>query len=173
MKGIVKKMKRNVARESVCINTALVIICAAVCAVTGLFFTLGGIDPEVYGEIVQPKFYLPPFFMIFFNIVFYALLGAAAGIVLSTPYYRKNSDKALSLAMAACTLFLCFAWISLVYTAARFFVASLVSVTSMLFYAFVFKYYIKINVVAAWIMLIPSFFSLYLACYSLSLFILN
>ena len=90
MRGVFNKMKRNVAREAVCVNTVLVVICSAFCALLGIFFTIGGIDLEVYGQIVQPKFYLPPFFMIFFNVVFYALLGAAAGITMSTPYYRKN-----------------------------------------------------------------------------------
>ena len=173
MRRFIEKIKRCFIRETMCVNTTVVSVCAAVCAALGLIFSISGIDYEVYSETEQPGFYFPPFIMAVLIISANALIGAAAGIIISTPYYRKNSDKALSLAMAASTLFLCFAWISLVYTAARFFVASLVSVTSMLFYAFVFKYYIKINVVAAWIMLIPSFFSLYLACYSLSLFILN
>lgn len=173
MKGIVKKMKRNVARESVCINTALVIICAAVCAVTGLFFTLGGIDLDVYGEIVKPKFYLPPFFMIFFNIVFYALLGAAAGIVLSTPYYRKNNIKLISLSLCVCALLLCFAWVPLVYTAASFFMGAIIYILVMLFSSVIFKFFFRINRMAAWLVLVFAVYALYMVCYSFTLFIIN
>ena len=173
MRKYIEKIKRCFFRETMCINTTVVAVCAAVCAVLGLIFSLGGVDYEVYSETVQPGFRFPPFIMVVLLLLAYALLGAAAGMIISTPYYRKNSDKMLSLALAACTLFLCFAWLPLVYTAASFFVAALISIIALFFCAVIFKYYIKINAVAAWIMVIFAFFELYLVCYSLSLFILN
>ncbi|MBO5006834.1 MAG: tryptophan-rich sensory protein [Clostridia bacterium] len=173
MKGIVNKVKRNVARESVCVNTARVWICAAVCAILGLIFALGGIDLEVYEEIVQPKFYLPPFFMIFFSTVFYAVLGAAAGTALSTPYYRKNNIKLISIVLSVCTLFLCFTWVPLVYTAASFLIGAFVYILVLLFSSVIFKFFFRINRMAAWLVLIFAVYALYMVCYSLTLFIIN
>ena len=173
MRRFIEKIKRCFIRETMCINTTAVSVCAAVCAALGLVFSIGSVDYEVYSEIEQPGFYFPPFIMVVLLLLAYALLGAAAGMVISTPYYRKNSDKALSLVLAACTLFLCFAWLSLTYTAASFFVAAIIAIMILLFCTVIFKYYIKINAVAAWIMLLLAAFALYLACYSLSLFILN
>ncbi len=173
MKNYIEKIKRCFIRETMCINTTAVAVCAAVCAVLGLIFSIGSIDYDVYSETAQPSFYFPPFIMVVLLLLAYALLGAAAGIIISTPYYRKNSDKTLSLVLAACTLFLCFAWPPLVYTASSFFIAALICILALLFCAVIFKYYIKINAVAAWIMLIFAFFELYLAFYSLALFILN
>ncbi len=173
MRKHIEKMKRGFIRETMCVNTTVVAVCAAVCAVLGLIFSIGGIDYEVYAEIAQPGFCFPPFIMVIFLLLACALIGAAAGIIISTPYCRKNSDKTLALALAGCTLLLCFAWITLVYTAASFFVAALICILTLLFCAVIFKYYIKINSLAAWLMLVFAFFELYLACYSLALFILN
>ncbi|MBQ8404524.1 MAG: tryptophan-rich sensory protein [Clostridia bacterium] len=173
MKKYIERIKRNFVRETLCVNPTVVAVCAAVCACLGLIFAIGGVDYDVYCEIAQPKFYFPSFIMVVLLLLFYALLGAAAGIIISTPYYRKNSHKTISLALAACTLFLCFTWLPLVYTAASFFIAALVCIVVLLFSALIFKFYIKINAVAAWSMLIFAIFDFYLICYSLSLFILN
>lgn len=173
MKNIIDKMKRSVSREAICVNTALVAICAAVCAVLGLLFALGGIDWDIYGEMVQPKFYLPPFFMVFFNLIFYAVLGAAIGIVLSTPYYRKNHIKLISLVLSVCTLFLCFTWVPLVYTATSFLIGAIVYLVVVLFSSVIFKFFFRINRVAAWLVLIFAVFALYMVCYSFTLFIIN
>ena len=173
MRGVFNKMKRNVARDAVCVNTVLVVICSALCALLGLFFTIGGIDLEVYEQIVQPKFYLPPFFMIFFNVVFYALLGAAAGITLSTPYYRKNHIKLISVSLCACSLFLCFLWVPLVYTAASFFMGAIIYILVMLFSSVIFKFFFRINRMAAWLVLVFAVYALYMVCYSFTLFIIN
>ncbi len=173
MRKHIEKVKRCFIRETMCVNTTVVAVCAAVCALLGLIFSIGGIDYEVYSEIEQPGFYFPPFIMVVLLLLAYALIGAAAGMIISTPYYRKNSDKTLAIVLSACTLFLCFAWIPLVYTASSFFIAALICILVLLFCAVIFKYYIKINTVAAYIMLVFAFFELYLACYSLTLFILN
>ena len=173
MKRYIEKIKRGFVRETVCVNGTVVITCALICACLGLIFAIGGVDYEVYGEIVQPKFYFPPVVRVALRLVFYALFGAAAGIIISTPYYRKSRGKLLALALALCTLFLCFTWIPLVYTAASFFIAFMVCLIVIVFCAVLFKFYLQINSVAAFSVLIFAFFELYLACYSLSLFILN
>ncbi len=173
MKKYIGRIKRGFMRETLGINKTVVIICAIVCACMGLIFAIGGVDYDVYGEIAQPKFYFPPFVMIVLQMIFYALFGAAAGGIISTPYCRRGRGKALSLALAVCTLFLCFTWIPLVYTAASFFIAFFVCIIILAFCAAIFKFYYEINSVAAFAVLIFALFDFYLACYSLSLFILN
>jgi len=173
MKKYIGKIRRGFVRETLCVNTTLVLVLAVVCACLGLIFAIGGVDYEVYGEIAQPKFYFPPFVMIVLQIVFYALLGAAAGIIISAPYSRRGRGKFAPLALSVCTLFLCFTWIPLVYTAASFFIAFVVCLIILVFCAAVFKMYMDINSVAAFSVLIFALFDFYLACYSLSLFILN
>lgn len=173
MKKYIGKIKRGFVREMLCVNTTLVIVAAIICACLGLIFAIGGVDYEVYGETAQPKFYFPPFVMIVLQIAFYALFGAAAGVIISTPHFRRGQGKFAPLALAVCTLFLCFTWIPLVYTAASFFIAFIVCIIILVFCAAVFKMYININSVAAFAVLIFAFFDFYLACYSLSLFILN
>ena len=173
MKKYIGKIKRGFVRETICVNTTLVTVIARVCACLGLIFAIGGVDYEVYGEIAQPKFYFPPFVMIVFQIIFYALFGAAAGVIISTPYCRRGQGKFASLALAVCTLFLCFTWIPLVYTAASFFIAFVVCLIILVFCAVVFKLYSEVNTVAAFAVLLFALFDFYLACYSLSLFILN
>jgi tryptophan-rich sensory protein len=173
MKKYIGKVKREFVRETLCVNGTLVLVISIICACLGLIFAIGGVDYEVYGEIAQPKFYFPPFAMIILQIIFYALLGAAAAVIISTPYCRRGRGKFVSLALAVCTLFLCFTWIPLVYTAASFFIAFLVCLIVLVFCAVLFKFYYEINSVAAFAMLVFAFFDFYLACYSMSLFILN
>lgn len=173
MKKHINKIKMQIARDGACINTTVVIICAAVCAVLGIIFAIGGIDSEVYEEIIQPKFYLPLFFMVLFNIIFYALLGAGAGIIISTPYYGKNQLKPISLFLAATVLLLCYAWIPLVYTAKSFLIATFIYVIVLLFFAVIFRMYMRISRIAAWMMLIFSVFALYMIFYSFTLFVIN
>ena len=173
MKKYIGKIKRGFVRETLCVNTTLVLVLAIICACLGLIFAIGGVDYEVYGEITQPKFYFPPFVMIALQIIFYALFGAAAGVIISTPYCKRGSGKFAPLALAVCTLFLCFTWIPLVYTAASFFIAFIVCLIILVFCAAVFKLYMDINSVAAFAVFIFALFDFYLACYSLSLFILN
>jgi tryptophan-rich sensory protein len=173
MKKYIGKIKRGFARETLCVNGTLVLVFAIVCASLGLIFALGGVDYEVYGEICQPNFYFPPFVMVAVQVVFYALFGAAAGVIISTPYCRRGRGKFAALALAVCTLFLCFTWIPLVYTATAFFTAFFVCLIILAFCAAIFKLYYEINSVAAFAVLIFALFDFYLACYSLSLFILN
>ena len=173
MKKYICRIRRGLARETVCINTGIVLVCAIVCACMGMIFAIGGVDYDVYAEIAQPKFYFPPFAMIILQMLFYALFGAAAGIIISTPYYRSGRDKFISLALSVCTLFLCFTWIPLTYTASSFFIAFIVCVIILAFCAAIFKFYYEINSLAAFAVLIFALFDFYLACYSLSLFILN
>ncbi|MGN1094901.1 MAG: TspO/MBR family protein [Eubacteriales bacterium] len=173
MKKFADKIKMRISREAACINTTLVIIFAVVSAVLGVIFAIGGIDCDVYEEIIQPRFYLPPFFMVLFCLIFYALLGAAAGMILSTPYYRQNGVKAASLALFACTLILCFSWIPLIYTAKSFFIGMLIYLAVLLFSAVIFRFFFRINRIAAWLVLIFAVFALYMACYSFTLFIIN
>ena len=173
MKKYIGRIKRGFVRETLCINKTVVIVCAIICACMGLCFAIGGVDYEVYGEIAQPKFYFPPFVMIILQLLFYALFGAAAGVIISTPYCRRGRGKLTALALAVCTLFLCFTWIPLVYTAASFFIAFIVCLIILAFCAVLFKLYYEINRVAAFALLIFTLFDFYLACYSLSLFILN
>lgn len=173
MKRSMGKIKMRIARETACINTTVVIIFAAVCAVLGLIFAIGGVDGEVYENIIQPKFYLPPFFMVLFNLIFYALIGAAAGIIVSTPYYGKNSIKPISLFLSGAVLLLCFAWIPLIYTAASFLIGTLLYLIILLFSAVIFRFYFRINRIAAWMMLVFSAFALYMVFYGFTLFIIN
>ena len=173
MKKYIVKIKRGFARETVCVNATLVLVLAIVCACLGLIFAIGGVDFEVYGEISQPKFYLPPFFMIAVQVVFYALLGASMGVAVSTPSCRRGREKLVGVALSVCALFLCFTWVPLVYTAASFFTAFLVCLIIVVFCAVIFKLYIEINAVAAFSVLAFTLFAFYLTCYSLSLFILN
>lgn len=173
MKKYIGKIKRGFVRETLCINKTLVLVIAIVCACLGLIFAIGGVDYEVYGEIEQPKFYFPPFVMITLQMIFYALLGAAAGVIACTPYCRRGQGKAAALALCACTLFICFTWVPLVYTAASFFIAFFVCLIVLAFCAAIFKLCCEINSVAAFSVLIFALFDFYLACYSMSLFILN
>ena len=173
MKKYIGKIKRELVRETLCINVTLVIVCAVVCACMGLIFAIGGVDYEVYGEITQPNFYFPPFAMIALQMILYALFGAAAGMVISTPYCRRGRGKLTALALAVCTLFLCFTWVPLVYTASAFFIAFFVCLIILAFCAVIFKFYYDINTVSSFAVLIFALFDFYLACYSLSLFILN
>lgn len=173
MKNYIDRIRRSFSRQTLCVNKTVVIICAALCACLGLVFAIGGVNSEICGEIIQPKFYFPTVIMIAVQITFYGILGAAGGIIISTPYYRRGYDKAIALALSACTLFLCFTWIPLVYTAKSFFIAFIVCVIILIFSAAVFKIYIKINSVAAFFLVIFAFFDFYMLCYSLSLFILN
>ena len=149
MKNIMDKIKRSVGRETVCVNTAVAAACAAAFAVLGLIFTVGCIDWQMCAEIVQPKFYLPPFFMFLFNI------------------------KPISIVLSVCTLLLCFTWIPLVYTASCFLIGALVYLAVLLFSAVIFKFFFRINRAAAWLVLIFAVFALYMSCYSFTLFIIN
>lgn len=173
MKDIITRIKRNVSHDTACINAVTVIVFAVSCAILGLLFSLGGIDREVYEEIEQPDFYLPPFFMVMFTMMFYAILGAASGIVFSTPYYRQSGEKWASLALAACTLFLCFTWIPLVYTATSFLMGAIVYLLAILFGAVIFKLFLCINRIAAWLVVLFMGAALYMVCYSFILFIIN
>lgn len=173
MKNIMDKIKRSVGRETICVNTAVAAACAAAFAVLGLIFTVGCIDWQMCAEIVQPKFYLPPFFMFLFTLIFYAVLGAAVGIAVSSPYYRKNHIKPISIVLSVCTLLLCFTWIPLVYTASCFLIGALVYLAVLLFSAVIFKFFFRINRAAAWLVLIFAVFALYMSCYSFTLFIIN
>jgi tryptophan-rich sensory protein len=173
MKKYIGKIKRGFARETLCVNGTLVLVFAIVCASLGLIFALGGVDYEVYGEICQPNFYFPPFVMVAVQVVFYALFGASMGVAVSTPYCRKGYEKFAGIALSVCTLFLCFTWIPLVYTAASFFIAFVLCLIILVFCAVIFKFYIEINSVAAFAVLVFALFDFYLVCYSMSLFILN
>lgn len=169
----IDKIKRGIIRETLCVNITAVAVCACIGAFLCLIFSVGGIDYGVYREMEQPRFYFPCIVMAALLIIFCALIGAAAGLTVSTPYYRRSRAKTASVALAVCTLFLCFAWISLVYTASSFFVAFIVCLINLVFSAMIFRLYIEINALAAWCMIIFAFFDFYLACYSISLFILN
>lgn len=173
MKDVMTRIKRNVSRDAACINSVTVIIFACASALLGLLFSLGGVDWEVYEEIEQPNFYLPPFLMIMFMMMFYAILGAASGIVFSTPYYRQSGEKWAAIALAACIMFLCFTWIPLVYTATRFIMGAIVYLLAILFGAVLFKLFLRINRIAAWLVILFMGSALYMVCYSFILFIIN
>ncbi|MBQ9746826.1 MAG: tryptophan-rich sensory protein, partial [Clostridia bacterium] len=145
----------------------------ALCANVPLVVAVVLINMLMEGSLAPAGCEVAAVVMVALRLVFYALFGAAAGIIISTPYYRKSRGKLLALALALCTLFLCFTWIPLVYTAASFFIAFMVCLIVIVFCAVLFKFYLQINSVAAFSVLIFAFFELYLACYSLSLFILN
>ncbi len=156
-----------------CVNSVIVIIFAVSAAVLGLIASITGIDTELYSDMEQPRFYLPLFFLVLFNIIFYALLGAAAGIVISTPYYRQNNIKPLSLALAAAVLLICYSWVPLVFSAGSFLIATLLFVFVILFSSVIFRFYYRINRAAAYIMILFTVFSVYMTFYTFTLFILN
>lgn len=173
MQKYIDKIRREIARQTLCVNITLVIISACICAAIGIIFVICGMDYEMYSEIAQPAFYFPCIIMAVLQIFFYAVIGAGIGIIISTPYYRRNYAKLISISLALGTLFLCFAWVSLVYTAASFFLAFIVCLIILVLSATTFKFYITINTVAAWVMFVFMLFDFYLACYSISLFIIN
>jgi tryptophan-rich sensory protein len=167
------KFKRYLARETLGINAVTVAVFSGIFALLGLIFVIGGMDYGVYCDTEQPDF-CPPFaIMVFFQIFSCAVLGACFGIIASVRSCRRGKVKLVALSLTVAVLFLCFAWISLVYTSRAFFIAFTVSVMIIAISIFAFRLYMKINSLTAWILFWHTVFRFYLACYSISLMILN
>lgn len=172
MKSASNELKRRIKYETSCINVKLVAILAAAFAVVISLTAIFNVKSAVYKKFTPPKISLSPFWCIFVFVLMAALFGAALAVVISSPT-RNQKTKNQAIAIASCAFVLCNAWIVLVYSAASFFIAALVSVVIFALCAVVFSLYAKISKLASWAVFGFAAWVIYLFYFSISLAFLS
>lgn len=166
-------IKRRVRSELSCVNTVFLLILAGACVLLGILFAISGVSGFVYWHTFQPKFGLPPFFMVLFWIIAFALYGACVAVALSAPRYPSQAARKRAAILSACALVLCYVWIPVVYKAASFFLATLLVAVIILCLAVLYSMFRRVSRLASWGILIFTVWMLYILYYSFTLFLLN
>ena len=102
-----KELKRRLCSELSCVNMVFLSILAGACVLLGILFAISGVSGFIYWHTFQPKFGLPPFFMVLFWIIAYALFGACIAVALSAPRCQSQAARKRIAILAACALILC------------------------------------------------------------------
>ncbi len=168
-----KELKRRLRSELSCVNMVFLSILAGACVLLGILFAISGVSGFVYWHTFQPKFGLPPFFMVLFWIIAYALFGACIAIALSAPRCQSEAARKRTAILAACALILCYVWIPVVYKAASFFLATLLAAVIVLCLAVLYSMLRRVSRLASFGILVFAVWMLYILCYTLALFLLN
>ena len=142
------KIKRKLRYELVCVNMTTLAVSSAVFAAVCIINSIVNVKSAVYEKFTAPKISLSPFFCILFWVLMSALLGAVLAIIISSPSKNKRS-KMMAPALCLCVFVLENAWIVLVYSAASFFIAMLVSAVMASLCAALFNLALKMNALAA------------------------
>ncbi len=121
-----REINRRIRIESACLNPILLGICAGAAVLLGALFTT---NPALRpAGIFLPRTALPSFFHILFQLVAYAVFGAAFAAFLRTPYCDRKQFRLPKLCgnfLFVCTLVLCYVWIPVVCKAKSFFLGTL------------------------------------------------
>lgn len=165
--------KRRVRRGLSCINTTLVIIFVAVAVTLGIIFAIGGIDGDVCDEMIFPDCAFSPFFMCFFFGVAIAVFAVSQAIIISTPTGCFAKEKTRSTIIFICALILIYVWIPVTFTAAAFFLATMLVMIILLACAVLFSAAVKINRIAAYAVFAFALWMLYILYYSFAMMLLN
>ena len=168
-----KELKRRIRSELSCVNTVFLLIMAGACVLLGVLFAVSGVSGLVYWHTFQPKFGLPPFFMVLFWMLAYALYGASSAVALCAPRYQSQAARKRMAILSACLLVLCYVWIPVVYKAASFFLATLLIAVIILCLAVLYSMFRRISCLASWGLLIFAVWMLYILYYTFALFLLN
>ncbi len=168
-----KELKRRIRSELSCVNTVFLLIMAGACVLLGVLFAVSGVSGFVYWHTFQPKFGLPPFFMVLFWILAYALYGASSAVALCAPRCQSQAARKRIAILSACLLVLCYVWIPVVYKAASFFLATLLIAVIILCLAVLYSIFRRISCLASWGLLIFAVWMLYILYYTFALFLLN
>jgi len=168
MKSLSNEIKRKIKYETACINFTLVGILAGAFALVCIINSIANVKSAVYKKFAHPSLVLSPFWCIFIWVLMSALFGAALAIALSTPTCN-GKNKTYIVLTAASAFVLCNAWIPLIYSAASFFIATLVSLVIFICAAGLFTLYGKISRLAAILDIVFAVWIVYVFYFSLAM----
>ena len=168
MKPFIREMKRKISYEASCFDAKLTAIIAASFAALCILTSIFNVKSAVYKKFTPPKLSLSPFFCIFFWVIVSALLGAAIAIALSSVSKNKKT-KITGAVSCACAFVLSQAWIVLVYSAAAFIVAALVSAVILLCLWISFTEFSKISRISSFIAAACAVWTVYVIYFSVAL----
>ena len=172
MKSASNELKRKIRYETSCIDGKTVAITAGVFAAIIILTAIFNVKSAVYKKFVPPKLSLSPFWCMLVFVLMAALFGAAMGVLISSPA-RNAKMRNIAVAAGVGAFVLSCAWIVLVYSAASFFIASLVAVVIFALCAATYYVTAKMNRLASWAVPGYAVWVIYLFYFSLALTFLS
>ena len=160
-----REIKRRFRTETAFLNPVVIGIGAGAAVLLGTIFAVGIVGQPAFVYI--PRVALPSFLNVLFQLLSYAALGAAFGILICMPLYAECSEslrlqKLWGLLLCACTLILFYLWTPVVCKAGSFFLGVLLC-AMILLSLFVLCFLVrKISVIAVGILFLSAFWTLYM-----------
>ncbi len=167
-----KIIKRRWKTEAVCLPWKKIWITAFFCLFFGMItaFSGAGNYPVYY---YLPKRSLPVLIVIFFWCITYFLLGIGLGIFLFTSKCRKQNRFHEHFCLFLCALIFSYTWIPLVIRGGNLFLGLFTCLALLgifIFLIFSLRLYAPIVCIP---LILSSFWSFYVLCYTFSLWLLN
>jgi tryptophan-rich sensory protein len=157
-------------KESAFLNPIILGISTGVSILFGALFTSGFIG-RIPG-ILLPRTALPSFLHILFQLMAYAVIGAAFAALLNAPPCQRSERfrwlKKCGLLLFICTLVLCYIWIPLICKAGSYFLGTLLC--GIIFIALIALFFIsyRISIISAGLLVLFSLWMLYILYITLS-----
>jgi tryptophan-rich sensory protein len=165
-----REIKCRFRTESAFLSPVILGIAAGITVLLGAIFTMSLVG-RPFG-VLLPRTALPSFFHILFQLLAYAIFGAAFASLLTTPLCQKTRrlrlQKAYALVLFVCVLILCYVWIPVVYKAGSYFLGVLLCGVILLSLFVLFFLTYRLNIISAGLLALFAVWMLYILYITIS-----
>lgn len=166
----IREIKSRICRESAFLSPVVLGICVSIAVLLGALFTTSLVG--CVAGFYLPRTALPSFLHILFQLIAYAIFGAAFAALLNAPLCQKTKrlrlQKNCALLLFVCTLVLCYVWIPVVCKAGSYFLGALLCGVILIALAALFLITHRISVISAGLLVLFALWMLYILYITLS-----
>ena len=165
-----REIRIRIRKESAFLNPVILGVSTGVAILFGALFTTSFVG-RMPGFLL-PRTALPSFLHILFQLMAYAVLGAAFAALLNSPSCNPSNRlrfrKKCGLLLFVCTLVLCYVWIPLVCKAGSYFLGTLLC--CVIFIALITLFFLssRISVICSGLLVLFAIWMLYILYITLS-----
>ncbi len=165
-----REIRSRIRTESAFLSPVILGIAAGVAVLLGAIFTTSLVG-RPFG-VLLPRTALPSFLHILFQLLSYAVFGAAFASLLSAPLCQKTRSLRLqkkgALVLFVCILILCYVWIPVVCKAGSYFLGVLLCGVILLSLFVLFFLTYRVSIISAGLLVVFAIWMLYILYITLS-----
>ena len=165
-----REIRIRIRKESAFLNPVILGISTGISILFGALFTTSFVGH--IPAFLLPRTALPSFLHILFQLMAYAVIGAAFAALLNAPLCQQSTrfrlQKKCGLLLFICTLVLCYVWIPLVCKAGSYFLGTLLCGIIFIALATLFFISYRISIISAGLLVLFSMWMLYILYITLS-----
>ena len=164
-----REIRIRIRKESAFLNPVTLGVCTGIAILFGALFTTSFVGRPGF---LLPRTALPSFLHVLFQLMAYAVFGAAFTALLNAPVCRQANrlrlQKKYGLLLSVCTLVLCYVWIPLVCKAGSYFLGALLCGVIFIALTVLFFLSFRVSVISAGLLVLFSLWMLYILYITLS-----